>query len=82
MAALIACLDLSIFLVGAGPRRVDAGSMSRELQITSFCAPQRVDAEILDAAHQADTRVVATARGHSGACRRFRSVSDLPIPRG
>jgi len=59
----IAFLDLAIFLVGAGPWRVDAVAMSRELQITSFCAPQRMDAEILAAAHNGGT-VYATQDQH------------------
>ncbi len=33
------CPVLPVFLVGAGPWRVDAVAMPGELQITSFCAP-------------------------------------------
>jgi hypothetical protein len=50
-AHLIAFLVLSVFPVGAGPWRVDAAAMSGELQITSFCALQRMDTGILAAAH-------------------------------
>ena len=49
-AYFVAFLDLPIFLVGTGPWRVDAMAMPGEPQITSFCAPQRMDAEILAAA--------------------------------
>ena len=50
-AHFIAFLELPIFLVGVGPGRVDAVAMSGELQITSFCTPQRMDAEILAVVH-------------------------------
>ena len=52
---------LPVFLVDAGPWRVDAVAMSRELQITSFCAPQRMDAEILAAAHNGGSRTLTAA---------------------
>ena len=62
MAHRLALPVLPVFLVGAGPWRVDAVAMSGELQITSFCTPQRMDAEILAAAHNNKAALCASPR--------------------
>jgi hypothetical protein len=69
-AHFVAFLVLSVFLVGAGPWRVDAAAMSGELQITSFCALQRMDTGILAAAHNGGSVRFAPDERRSRTVRR------------